>query len=742
MSLHLANISPRIRKDELERVFMRFGRCSVQLRDGYGFAVYDFRGDAEKALRSLNGKNICGELIKLSWSKMQPKTQQRFVRASRTDDVQHGRNSHRSVIDIRRNFSRSREAYSARDKYHDNDRGKHKSTAERHDRGNDSRDSGVKPYNRRLGISEEGVDYDRQKEQHDNLENGNELDGQTKFDRYEPDHGDDKGEEYENNASGYIAGSSYRDASQVNYTRVHHRNNLRSRQGCFKCGNAGHKMRDCPLEDGSQRKSSYHPDHRLELDYQIDSKARGRHAEGARESTSVGRLPPCSRSSISAMRHEVDLKPPTVEYNRVKESNHPVSSESKRKSGKVYERKRTREKECETFETCNDKKSRISSVPPRSDHTSPELGTHPSVKANAGSIMHSRSRSPISHFCSTGSVSKSRSNQSRSRNIKSRSRSGSPKSSLHASLRWSPSSCDDAHQSLNGSHEGIQCPQSKDLPSEVGDQFHPEVRDEELSLSNGFKTSLSGCVDRVRSSQLKEILDSEDEIPTSISYLELSITGTSQVGQIPQSENVVLEGELCEPESTKVLRYQITDAPVEIDDVSFSGGVKGDMQADQLHNADVHPVPCHAEVPHPSFLDQNDKNIAVGEDVAEKPSDDVELEIADTLEKLKSKPSDKRNLKSPSEVYHHLSISKEELCRVLKHYGLKDSEDNQHLGEEDYFGSARLWPWEMIYYRRLKKGAISTENYARRLAQNAAFGITDKYIRRSSGWGELIDDLP
>ncbi|KAF5750560.1 serine/arginine-rich splicing factor 4-like isoform X1 [Tripterygium wilfordii] len=84
------------------------------------------------------------------------------------------------------------------------------------------------------------------------------------------------------------------------------------------------------------------------------------------------------------------------------------------------------------------------------------------------------------------------------------------------------------------------------------------------------------------------------------------------------------------------------------------------------------------------------------------------------------------------------SISPEELNMVLKHYGLKGTNERERqLSVEDYNGSSRLWPWEIIYYRRLKKGPISTENYARRIAQNREFGITDKYIRSSSGWYEF-----
>ncbi|XP_054804267.1 uncharacterized protein LOC129307356 [Prosopis cineraria] len=85
------------------------------------------------------------------------------------------------------------------------------------------------------------------------------------------------------------------------------------------------------------------------------------------------------------------------------------------------------------------------------------------------------------------------------------------------------------------------------------------------------------------------------------------------------------------------------------------------------------------------------------------------------------------------------AISSEEIRMVFKHYGLEHpKDDEENLAVDDLFGSARLWPWHIIYYRRLKKGPISVENYARRVAQNQEFGIIDKYVRSSSGWGEFI----
>jgi len=83
-------------------------------------------------------------------------------------------------------------------------------------------------------------------------------------------------------------------------------------------------------------------------------------------------------------------------------------------------------------------------------------------------------------------------------------------------------------------------------------------------------------------------------------------------------------------------------------------------------------------------------------------------------------------------------VSMEDMHMVLNNYGLEvPKDDENNLTVDAFFGCARLWPWHLVYYRKLKKGPISTENYARRVAQNQEFGIIDKYIRSSSGWGEL-----
>ncbi|GJN21231.1 hypothetical protein PR202_gb08692 [Eleusine coracana subsp. coracana] len=84
-----------------------------------------------------------------------------------------------------------------------------------------------------------------------------------------------------------------------------------------------------------------------------------------------------------------------------------------------------------------------------------------------------------------------------------------------------------------------------------------------------------------------------------------------------------------------------------------------------------------------------------------------------------------------------LKLTTNEVVSALKRYKMETHEvESLDQPVEKYFGAARLWPWEIIYYRRLKKGPISTENYARRLEQNKEFGIVDQYVRSSSGWWE------
>nr|CAB3449948.1 unnamed protein product [Digitaria exilis] len=96
----------------------------------------------------------------------------------------------------------------------------------------------------------------------------------------------------------------------------------------------------------------------------------------------------------------------------------------------------------------------------------------------------------------------------------------------------------------------------------------------------------------------------------------------------------------------------------------------------------------------------------------------------------------KQNVRAENGKNKSLNLTTNEVIAALKRYGMEAPEDSSDQPVEKYFGAARLWPWEIIYYRRRKKGPISTENYAKRLEQNKEFGIVDQYVRSSSGWWE------
>ncbi|OEL38500.1 hypothetical protein BAE44_0000480 [Dichanthelium oligosanthes] len=120
----------------------------------------------------------------------------------------------------------------------------------------------------------------------------------------------------------------------------------------------------------------------------------------------------------------------------------------------------------------------------------------------------------------------------------------------------------------------------------------------------------------------------------------------------------------------------------------------------------------------------------------------VDDNAANGVQSLNANFEDSSSVKSKQDILARngrnksLKLTTNEVITALKRYGMEAQEDSSDQPVEKYFGAARLWPWEIIYYRRRKKGPISTENYAKRLEQNKEFGIVDQYVRSSSGWWE------
>lgn len=101
MSLYLGNLSSRTCRDDLERIFWRFGRCNIQVKDKYGLIVSDYPASAEKAIKTLHGKRLCGEAINMSWSNRQPQAVHKFARSGIAYEPPHRKYSVKENVDQR-----------------------------------------------------------------------------------------------------------------------------------------------------------------------------------------------------------------------------------------------------------------------------------------------------------------------------------------------------------------------------------------------------------------------------------------------------------------------------------------------------------------------------------------------------------------------------------------------------------------------------------------------------------------
>ncbi|KAF7804254.1 serine/arginine-rich splicing factor 4-like [Senna tora] len=617
MSLYIGNLSERTRRDELEHVFRRFGHCNVQLkREGYGFVVYDFPPDADTALRALQGRNICGEPLTLTWSNKQPKSFQRFAGGGRNYEMQRGRKpnlnewrNYKIDTDVR---NKSIGIPSEERGYRPDDLKDY--AGEQTDYRGDFPDDGG-------GVLPNPEDNGRWGEPiHDpSIDNGNES--AVDFDQYEPYHGYERKHENDNHQIDY-SGSSPAENPPKNLGRVkigdktsNHPNDPAYRLTCYRCGDSGHKMRNCPKENSFQRKYK-------RLDDGQDGKINRKHraAVELNKFGSGSSVKLQSSGDTSLMRHQRNER----------------GKETEQAQRNNYEGKKRSKREIESPKKSSVKKARrsvTSSLP--SDHTASHVH---SISQSSKSMQK-----PHSH--------------SRSRSVSSSARSSSPNlRSLSVSLGQSLlSSPNKVHLNSKGSTFNAIAPESLDHLVAGGQQIDRNLElDKDKSKDtiiavNGNAALYTNLVDGVGKDQYVQD-NNENDVLFSTSDKLANLTKS-----LPNSR-ALAAGNL----SSEMMK--------ETENVRHSGSLVMD---------NIPPV-------------------------------------------------------------HLATMSSEEMCMVFKHYGLElPKDDEQNLTVDAFFGSARLWPWHIIYYRRLKKGPISTENYARRVAQNQEFGIVDKYIRSSSGWGEM-----
>lgn len=656
MSLHLGNLSPRIRKDALQRVFRRFGSCTIQVKDKFGFVIYQYPSHAERALRTLRGKKICGERITVDWSNRQPRPLQRHSGDGRNSDL--SRRKHygsRNFTD--RNLGANVE-----------DNGRMNNTQE--DSGGGRLDSAkLIEETKRVSINKEGYVGDKH---HDvryllpekdctadanvpendgrrEIAVANELGNEVDFDRYVPHPGNDSEEKYEFHISCHSDSSKLvkelverPQTDHVGNSTPEHVKNSKSKRPCHACGQVGHGMRKCPNE----------------------LKRHGNRLRGL----------PLGRETAPKVQHS-SSEEAILSRNQQRRRDHvdsAVTRSTKRVREKDYHEMNGSRREDTVFEGHNSKRMRVpvsSSV--RSDF------------AASRSLSRSRSRSR-----SQRSLSGSRL-RSRSLSVDSRKRSPSSISGSTSSHRKTKElKFQSVLRSTSPTTESVSTDQP--LPSSHNELLIAHKESGLISSEFEFEEALVRPNAAVDNAKL-DILMAAAAIESTAVPLQVEVSDITHCQNKEATGNPSIACDLHE-----INRSCIGQA----DNENHENGIISPKETTDFKSY--------------GFVRQNDLIPSTNNDAQAHG---------------KSHDAITRNI-SAGEIY-----------LLLRNYGLEHPAPNdKDLSPQDYFGSARMWPWEIIYYRRLKKGPISTDNYARRLAQNEEYGIVDKYIRSSSGWGEETDE--
>ncbi|XAR64785.1 hypothetical protein NMG60_11008619 [Bertholletia excelsa] len=727
MSLHLGNLSSHVRREELEHVFRRFGRCNVQLKDGYGFVVYDFPVNAEKALKSLRGKNICGEPITISWSNKQPRSFQRFSRGNRFYEAPHGRNLARGDDYVNRKLGPKGRDPRTGFKHPDGDGGQ-LSSAEMVDEVTNYHQNNINEYigekhNVQKDLIAEGdnvqrnfMDNNRWGERVGLPSNEIGVDDGLVFESYEPYHDEDEKKDEDGKqlvkdpSSSHVSEESLgkKGREQIGEGASKYPDVPKFRQTCYICGDFGHKMRNCPQENASRRKklSRFNRMHDDDLNFRdkgkvglkrLGSKSRGRlHRDGYALLT----------RHRNAERKESGLR----KHHMLEKGGHPqVTKETHTAWRKAHLEKKRSGRENGSLERQPAKRAKgPASSPFHSDYIGSRLHSHSeSSKSISRSNSHSKSRS-----ASSGTGSPSFSSRSTSTSRRSRSQLASRHSRSTSTSRRSRSRA----RSRSGSSTSLSLSGSLSQPLQ--------------SFSNNIDLNKKAySVDAT-------CPESKDAVVEQAQFVEGdrgSENSKLEIVTVPVGNNSTMV-------SSKVGEEAVEDQAQQYEDKKNCGVTNVQNEA----NISCFPLSEKGDVTVDSSSPQNleikdiqNSGVLVREKISAS-SERLDSEVPAT--EYMSTPMKKPDLETSarSSTGNSSSITSEELQIIMKHYGLEYPVENEKkLSAESYFGSARLWPWEIIYYRRLRKGPISTENYARRVAQNKEFGIVDKYIRSSSGWGEL-----
>ncbi|XP_075517422.1 uncharacterized protein LOC142551861 [Primulina tabacum] len=629
MSLHLGNISPHIRRDDLERVFRRFGKCTVRVVDKYGFVVFDYPASAEKALKSLRGKRICGEAITLSWSKRQPRGWQGLPRGGKiyeppirrhlvNESVHQRLSSNNKEMNYEREDGQGRNLGSA--DLVDDSRGYHPDDLKTFVR---EKDSAFSNYNLEVGVGKNHLEVERWREP---VADENGFENALEFDRYEPRESDDEKEQEEYK---YASPSDGSPAARKSKERpgIEQNGQSKSQKTCYTCGEVGHKMNVCPLN--------------------------------LLRSRSLGRLH--QRGGIVPTRQQESNREPSTyrsHWRLMRRGDSPF-----RRITPEFRSKKRNSREYENDQKHNSKKTRGLLPSSIHDHTS-------SRSQSLSRSLRSLSWSP------SNSKHKSVSSRNHTQPFSLR-----PSTSCHSGSKALKSRS--ASRSVSPTSSGLAIGLVRDLSSSQNSR-PTNTKDSIVKVSAGLVHS-KDLFEQCRYERSR-VASFNPEMITAVTENEHEAGPSKLEKEKMRKDFFERDSALCESASkvTKGSGSLLEPKVQKSEDGCNSAGnllphrmkdVKGSQTKDLMLEDVLAPGPC---------------------------------------------------ITSGTNTVGSVRISSQEIYMVLKHYGLQYPEENENeLPVETYFGSARLWPWEIIYYRRLKKGFDPAKIHAQRVAQNKEFSIVD-----------------
>uniref|UniRef100_A0A0D9VGQ0 RRM domain-containing protein n=1 Tax=Leersia perrieri TaxID=77586 RepID=A0A0D9VGQ0_9ORYZ len=705
MSLHIGQLSPDVRQGYLEHLFQRFGNCTVRLKDGYGFAEFDSNNDAARAMRALHGKFVCGKRITVNWSKQQRRFPKDF-RSSRIADSSH---SHRRAPRDGNFRSRDSIAQNNRPASHDQGNSPDGALEKKSSDGaleKKSSDGALEKKSSDAALEKKSSDAALEKKFEDDVEDLKDVRGTVGEDPMEMKRNEDG-----TNDANAIEHDRWLETGKGNHGRDDDFDRYEPYHGYVRQEERGRVVRASSHETyhnrHSSQKSKEYPAECFDMNHDKSKSPPAVYNHGA-----AGHIPrDCSQKTDGKFEEWRDAlirqeeKMPRLGKSESTLRRQPAAHDSPQKTDGKFEAWRDAficQREMVVRPTRFGSASRRH---PEESHVDMVVETHHTIQdvvqddikqfsdgTRSAQKLRNVSREDKRHIrCSEG-ISSQAPKESRKRSRSKRSRW----SSLSAG---STTSCSRSRCSHSRS---CSC-------SRAHSPSH--------SAYSSSKSSQPTQPKRLRSVAISNV-NYPAPLPPSGSPQHNS-PSVAENKNLDFLVNSPLAGNLDFKTATRLKHmcdYQ-QEAPV----VPFKLKIQSNGESTVFgHDANVDG--CTATNLNKNMV--HDDNFANG------------------VESWKTNSENASSVKSNKDILvknggKSLKLTTIEVVSALKHYGMEaHGTDLRNQPVEKYFGAARLWPWEVIYYRKLKKGPISTENYAKRLEQNKKYSIVDQYVRSSSGWWE------